>query len=105
MYAIIEVGGKQYRVEKGDVIEVELLKSTLSEEIDLKNVLFINDGRTIMVGSPTIDSCLVKAKVLEELKGPKVIAYKYKRRKSYHRKVGHRQKYTQLEILDIVTKG
>lgn len=100
MYAIIETGGKQYQVEKGDVIEVELL-GTNEGDVNFEKVLFFTDGKTTMVGTPHLDKCLVKGEVLGEIKGPKVISFKYKRRKSYHRKVGHRQKYTKVKILDI----
>ena len=103
MYAIIETGGKQYRVEKGDVIEVELLGIDKGA-VEFKEVLFVNDGKVTMIGAPHVDKCLVKGEVLEEIKGPKVISFKYKKRKSYHRKVGHRQKYAKVKITEIETK-
>lgn len=100
MYAIIQTGGKQYRVEKGDVIEVELLGQD-DGAVEF-NVLFHSDGKAVKIGTPNIDKCVVKGEVLGEIKGPKVIAFKYKRRKNYHRKVGHRQKYSRVKITDIV---
>lgn len=99
MYAIIETGGKQYRVEKGDVIDVEKLK-TVSEKVEFK-VLFLNDGSTVKVGSPHLANAVVKGELLGESRGPKVIAFKYKRRKPFRRKVGHRQKYARVKITDI----
>lgn len=100
MYAIIETGGKQYRIQKGDVIEVELLGE--DSNVNFSNVILLNDGSEIKVGAPYVENCQITGKVLGETKGPKVIAYKYKRRKNYRRKVGHRQKYARVEITDIV---
>ncbi|NGX56936.1 MAG: 50S ribosomal protein L21 [Candidatus Anoxychlamydiales bacterium] len=101
MYAILETGGKQYRVEEGSVIEVELLKDVKDNKISFNQVLLLNDGTKTEVGMPTIKNCSINAEVLDEIKGPKVIAYKYKRRKNYHRKKGHRQKYLKLKITKI----
>lgn len=101
MYAIIETGGKQYRVEKGDVIDVELLE-TREKNIEFSNVLFINNGSGVKLGSPYIAKSLVKAELMQEVKGPKVVAFKYKKRKGYRRKVGHRQQYLRVKITDIV---
>ena len=99
MYAIIETGGKQYRIQAGDVIEVELLKE--EKEVEFKNILVLSDGTNIKVGSPYVQEAVVKGEILEVTKGPKVIAYKYKRRKNYHRKKGHRQKYSKVKITEI----
>jgi len=96
MYAIIENKGKQYKVQEGEVIEIDLLQE--KKEIEFSNVLLLNDGSSIKVGTPYIKNCLVTAEVLEETKGPKVIAFKYKRRKNQARKKGHRQKYTKIRI-------
>jgi large subunit ribosomal protein L21 len=100
MYAIIQTGGKQYRVEKGDQIEVELLEKE-SGEVAFEEVLMFNDGEKTHVGTPHVTKCLVKGEVLGETKGPKVVSFKYKRRKNYRRKVGHRQKYAVVKITDI----
>ena len=99
MYAIIETGGKQYRIQAGDVIEVELLKE--EKNIEFKNILVLSDGTNIKVGSPYVQEAVVKGEILEVSKGPKVIAYKYKKRKNYHRKKGHRQKYSKVKITEI----
>jgi large subunit ribosomal protein L21 len=101
MYAIIETGSKQYKVEEGSVIEVELLKDVKDNKVSFTQVLLLNDGSKIEVGSPTIKNCTINAEVLDETKGPKVIAYKYKKRQNYHRKKGHRQKYLKLKITKI----
>lgn len=100
MYAIIQTGGKQYRVEKGDQIEVELLGQE-SGAVEFKEVLMFNDGKKAQIGTPHVAKCLVKGEVLGETKGPKVVSFKYKRRKNYRRKVGHRQKYAVVKITDI----
>ena len=101
MYAIIETGGKQYRVEKGDVIDVELLGSS-SEKVEFKRVLFINNGSAVKIGTPHIATGAVLGELVQQVRGPKVIAFKYKRRKGIRRKVGHRQRYSRVKITDIV---
>jgi len=101
MYAIIETGGKQYRVEKDDVIDVELLESEKGQSVEFTNVLFFNDGKNVKVGSPYVAKALVKGQLLMESKGPKVISFKYKQRKGVRRKVGHRQKYHRVKITEI----
>ena len=98
MYAIIETGGKQYQVEEGDIIEVELLEG---KDISFSQVLLLNDGSKIQIGFPYLKNCVVKGEITGELKGPKVIAYKYKRRKNYRKKKGHRQKYSKVKIVEI----
>ena len=100
MYAIIETGGKQYRVEKGDIIDVELLGAK-EHTIEFKSVLFLNNGTSLKIGKPFVADSLVKAELLKEVKGPKVVSYKYKQRKGYRRKVGHRQRYHRIKITDI----
>lgn len=101
MYAIIETGGKQYRVEENDIIDVELLETLDSQTIEFKNVLFVGDGTVMKVGQPYIGDSSVKAELIGEVKGPKVIAFKYKKRKRYRRKVGHRQRYLRVKITGI----
>ena len=100
MYAIIQTGGKQYRVKKGDVIDVELLKDS-KEKVEFKEILLFNDGKKTVVGTPTVPKTSVKGKILGEVKGPKVVAYKFKKRKNYRRKVGHRQRYNRVEITTV----
>ena len=101
MYAIIETGGKQYRVEQNDVIDVELLESAEDGKIEFKNVLFVSEGSDAKMGSPYLPQFIVKAELVDEIKGPKVIAFKYKKRKRYRRKVGHRQRYSRVKIIEI----
>ena|SRR5579872_1967803 len=99
-YAIIETGGKQYRVEEGDEIDVELLDA--EKEVKFDKVLFIHDGHAPKVGLPHVKNWAVHAEIIGLTKGPKVIAFKYKKCKNYRRTVGHRQKYSRIKITKIV---
>ncbi|MBI2742683.1 MAG: 50S ribosomal protein L21 [Chlamydiales bacterium] len=101
MYAIIETGGKQYRVEKGDLIDVELLTPPSSGKVEFKNVILLNDGSSVKIGAPHVAKSRVVGELIQEVRGPKVIAFKYKRRKGIRRKVGHRQRYSRVKITDI----
>ena len=101
MYAIIKSGGKQHRVEHGDVIDVELLGIEDGGKVEFSEVLFINEGETKMLGSPFLPGYVVMGEVLGTVKGPKVIAFKYKRRKKSRRKIGHRQGYSRVKIMGI----
>ena|SRR5436305_1058205 len=103
MYAIIKTGSKQYRVKKGDVIQVELIPTGMGEAVEFSDVLFIeSDNGAVRVGSPTVSGSKVVGEYLNEVKGPKIQSVKYKRRKGVYRKFGHRQKYSQVRIIDIV---
>ena len=99
MYAIIETGGKQYRVQEGDEIAVELLKTDSPVKFD--KVLLISDGKSPKIGTPHVPKCTVHAEILGEVKGPKVIAFKYKKCKNFRRTVGHRQRYSRVKITKI----
>lgn len=100
-YAIIESGNKQYRVQKDDVIDIELLNDHKEKTIDFQKVLLVKTGKEALVGTPALDKATVKGEILEEVRGPKVVAYKYKKRKNYRRKVGHRQDYLRVKITEI----
>ncbi|MBR4023693.1 MAG: 50S ribosomal protein L21 [Firmicutes bacterium] len=97
MYAIIETGGKQYRVQEGDVITVEKLNAAVGETVCFDHVLVLGEGEGIHVGTPYVGTA-VEGKVVEEGKGKKVIIFKYKAKKDYRKKQGHRQPYTMVEI-------
>lgn len=101
MYAIIKTGGKQYRVENGDVIDVELLDSEQGTEVSFPEVLFVSDGSSAKVGVPTVANARVKGEVLEEVAGEKVVALKYRRRKGSRCKRGHRQRYARVKITEV----
>lgn len=102
MYAVIETGGKQYRVEKGDVVYVEKLNANEGETVDLSKVLLVSSGDGLKIGKPYVEGAKVKATVLEHGKGKKIIIFKYKPKKDYRKKQGHRQPYTKLKIEEIV---
>ena len=103
MQAVIRTGGKQYSVSAGDVIEVEKLAGNPGDEIELNEVLMVSpDEGEAQVGTPVIEGAVVKAKIIGEKKGKKIVVFKFKRRKDYRNKNGHRQRYTTLEITDIV---
>ena len=99
MYAIIATGGKQYKVAKGDVIDVEKLNAQPGDKVELP-VLLVNDGDKTIVGEPLQDK-KVTAEVVEQFKGEKVLIFKFKKRKRYHRANGHRQNLTKIQIVEI----
>ena len=101
MYAVIATGGKQYKVEEGDVIRVEKLGLNEGDEVTFDQVLMIGD-KTIKVGDPTVSGASVKPKVVTEGKEKKVIVYRYKPKTGYHKKNGHRQPFTQVKIEKII---
>lgn len=103
MQAVIKTGGKQYTVNPGDVIDVELLSGDPGDAIEFNEVLMVsNDKGEVQVGSPIVENAVVKAKIVKEKKGKKIIVFKFKRRKDYRNKNGHRQRYTTVEITDIL---
>ncbi len=97
-YAVIETGGKQYRVEQGDVVAVERLEAEAGSNLELDKVLAVSNGEDLVIGKPYIPDASITVQVMEHFRGPKVYSFKKKRRKSYSRKVGHRQELTRLKI-------
>ncbi len=97
MYAIIATGGKQYKVAEGDIIKVEKLNVEAGQEVTFDNVIAINSDSDMLIGDSVAKSS-VKASVVGDGKGKKVIIYKYKRKTGYHKKQGHRQPYTKVKI-------
>jgi large subunit ribosomal protein L21 len=102
LFAIVQTGGKQYRVSPGDVLRVEHLPGERGDEVLLEQVLLVADGDAIQVGQPLVSGARVVSEILRQGKGKKIIVFKKKRRKKYRRKQGHRQLYTALEIKEIV---
>ena len=100
-YAVIETGGKQYRVQAGDQLEVEKLDAEVGAEVELDQVLAVSDGNELTIGAPILSGSKVTSTVLDQIRGKKVINFKKKRRKGYKRKVGHRQSLTVLKIESI----
>ena len=102
MYAIVQAGSKQFTIKKGDVIDVDLIEAQEGQEVDLSEVLLISsDDGSVRVGAPFVPGCVVKAEYISEVKGKKITSLKYKKRKNEYRKFGHRQRYSQLKIVDI----
>jgi large subunit ribosomal protein L21 len=101
MYAIIETGGKQYRVAAGDVIEVERGVAVAGETVEFSRVLLVGGDGATRVGSPALENTVVRATALDEVRGPKVIVFKKKRRKQYRRTNGHRQNLLRVRIESI----
>ena len=102
MYAVIKTGGKQYRVAQDDVLTVERLAGDAEQTIEFSDVLMVGEGDNVKVGSPTVAGAKVVAEVVEQTRGPKLIAFKKRRRKSSRRKRGHRQDLTKVKITEIV---
>ncbi len=101
MYAVIETGGKQYKVSEGDVIYIEKLDVEAGADVAFDKVLLIGEGSDVKVGAPAVDGVSVTGKVIKNDKAKKVVVYKYKPKKGYHKKQGHRQPYTKVEITKI----
>ncbi len=101
MYAVIETGGKQYKVSEGDVIYIEKLEVEAGADVAFDKVLLIGEGSDVKVGAPLVDGVSVAGKVIKNDKAKKVVVYKYKPKKGYHKKQGHRQPYTKVEIIKI----
>ncbi len=98
MYAIIKTGGKQYRVEEGEILKVEKLPNTEGEEVEFTEVLSVADDDGVKFGRPYLDGAKVTGKVIEQGKNKKIIVFKYKPKKRYRRKMGHRQPYSKVLI-------
>lgn len=105
MYAVIKTGGKQYRVAKDDVIQVERLQADVGGRIDVAEVLMIGDGDNTTIGAPLVADAKVVAEVVEQARGEKILVFKKKRRKNHRRLNGHRQELTVLRITDILPDG
>lgn len=100
-YAVIETGGKQYRIEAGQTLDVERLEGDAGAQIAVGRVLALSDGSALSVGTPVVEGATVTAEIIEQLRGPKVVSFKKKRRKGYKRKLGHRQELTRIKIVSL----
>lgn len=101
MYAVIKTGGKQYRVEKGEILSIEKVKGKVGEEYQFKDVLLVSQKGKVTVGTPIVPKASVVGKILKEDKDKKILVFKFKRRKNYRRKQGHRQLVSVIKIEDI----
>jgi large subunit ribosomal protein L21 len=102
MYAIIETGGKQYRVSEGDAISVEKLPYQVGDEVELDRVLLVSGAKGLTIGQPVVEGAKVVARVESEGRGRKILVWKYRPKQRYRRRQGHRQAYTRLRIEKIV---
>ncbi|TYO96612.1 LSU ribosomal protein L21P [Geothermobacter ehrlichii] len=100
MYAVIKTGGKQYKVSEGDLLKVEKLEGAVGDTIELSEVLMVG-GEEVKIGTPLLPGAKVKAQIVEQGKGKKILVFKSKRRKNYRKKYGHRQPITRLKITGI----
>ena len=101
MYAVLETGSKQYRVSAGDTLEIERLSSEVGQPVTFDRVLLVNNEGKVSVGAPTVANATVLADVVEHIRGEKKVAFKMKRRKGYHKTIGHRQELTVVKIKEI----
>ena len=102
MYAIVSTGGKQYKVREGEVLRIEKIPGEVGSPVSFDQVLMVGDGESISIGRPSLEGAAVTARIVEQGKANKLIVFKYKRRKRYRRKQGHRQSYTAVKI-DAIT--
>jgi large subunit ribosomal protein L21 len=100
MYAVIKTGGKQYRVAQGDRVRVEKLPGNVGDAVTFGEVLLVG-GEAIKIGTPTVSGAKVEAKIVAQDRGKKIVVFKFRRRKNYRRKTGHRQPFTELKITGI----
>ena len=101
MYAVIKTGGKQYKVEKGSTLRVETLDGDAGTKLSFEEVLLVADGDNVQIGAPVLSGAKVSAEIVAQEKGEKLIVFKFRRRKAYRRKNGHRQQYTAIKVTDI----
>lgn len=102
MYAVVRSGARQYRAEVGDMILVERLPAEVGRQIELDEVLLVADGGRVEIGRPTVNGAKVLATVVAQEKGPKIRIFKYRPKKRYRRRAGHRQRYTRLRVDEIM---
>jgi len=101
MYAVLKMGGKEYRISKGDIIRVEKLDGKVGDQVALKDVLMVSQEGQVQFGTPHLTNAVVTGEIIQQMKGRKVLTYKMKKRKNYRRLKGQRQTYTYLKVNDI----
>jgi large subunit ribosomal protein L21 len=104
-FAIIETGGKQYKVSASKILEIEKLDAKVGETVKFPNVLLLNDDKTTEIGSPSVDGAMVEAKLLDNVKDRTVLIFHKRRRKNSRKKNGHRQRHSKIQITKIMSKG
>ena len=105
MYAVVNSGGKQYKVQKGEVLKVEKISGDVGNSVTFDRVLMFSDGENVSIGQPVLDGVSVEGHIVEQGKAKKIIVFKYKRRKRFRRKNGHRQEFTAVQIDNIKAEG
>lgn len=105
MYAVVKTGGKQYRVAKDDIIEIERLEGEAGDAVSFGEVLMLGDGANVTIGAPFVAGASVAGEIVEQARGPKIIVFKKRRRQNYRRKKGHRQLLTVVKVTDILADG
>jgi len=98
MYAVVSTGGKQYKVQEGEVLRIEKIPGDVGDTASFDRVLMVSDGENVSIGQPVLDNVAVDGHIVEQGKAKKILVFKYKRRKRYRRKQGHRQQYTAVKI-------
>jgi len=98
MYAIVDSGGKQYKVQEGEILRVEKLAGEMGDDVSFDKILMFSDGENVNIGTPLLEDVAVSGHIVEQGKAKKIIVFKYKRRKRYRRKQGHRQQFTAVRI-------
>ena len=101
MYAVVKTGGKEYRISKGDTIQVEKLEGKVGDQVALKDILMVSQEGQVQFGTPHLTNVVVMGEIVQQIKGRKILTYKMKKRKNYRRLKGHRQTYTYLKVNDI----
>jgi large subunit ribosomal protein L21 len=101
MYAVVTTGGKQYREQKGETLKIEKIPGDIGSQIDFDQILMVSDGDRVEIGQPLVENAVVHGHIVEQGKLKKILVFKYKRRKRYRRKQGHRQQFTAVRIDDI----
>jgi large subunit ribosomal protein L21 len=103
MYAVIQTGGKQYRVSQGDLVTVEKVAGAAGDRVEFDAVLMVGEGDQVTIGQPQLEQARVMGTIVRQMRGPKIIVFKHKRRKGYQKKQGHRQWQTLLRVTEIVS--
>jgi len=98
MYAVVATGGKQYKVQEGEILRVEKLPGNVGDPVTFEKVLLVSDGENLTIGNPLVTDVAVQGHIVEQAKSKKIIVFKFKRRKRYRRKQGHRQLYTAIQV-------
>ena len=105
MYAVVNTGGKQYKVQQGEIFRVEKIPGDVGNPVTFDRVLMFSDGENVSIGQPVLENVAVEGHIVEQGKAKKILVFKYKRRKRYRRKQGHRQEFTAIQIDSINAKG